>query len=201
MYKMPQFKVGDCRRCDKINVPVRKRGKELVCVWCCQVEDKAKQMEKAKLKPQNRKTPSRNSDFGEEESSQPSFFNLIADIDKYFSIYVRLKEADASGVNSCFTCGKKYPWKELQAGHYIPRTHLLTRFDLRNCRPQCKACNEFLAGNLAVYTRKLEAECKGITDELLELSRQIFKPSQSELKGLLIEYKERAKLVQLKIKA
>lgn len=197
---LPKYKVGNCNRCPKKNVPVRKRGKELVCVWCCQVEDRAKQIEKAKIKPPKGKPPKINSDFQNNENGQTSFFNLIADIDKYFSIYIRLREADSGGLNSCFTCGKKLHWKSLQCGHFIPRAHLLTRFETRNCRPQCKGCNEYLAGNLAQFARKLEAENKGITDELLELSRQVFKPSSSELKELLIEFRNKAKLVQTKLK-
>ena len=197
---LPKYKVGNCNRCNKINAPVRKRGKELVCVWCCQVEDRSKQIEKAKIKPQKEKNPAKKFDFQDEENGETSFLSLIADIDKYFSIYIRLREADSGGLNSCFTCGKRLPWKLLQCGHYIPRTHLLTRFETRNCRPQCKGCNEYLAGNLAEFTRKLEAENRGITDELLELSRQVFKPSLSELKELLIEYRNKAKLVQAKLK-
>jgi hypothetical protein len=200
MYQIPKYKTGNCSRCPKENVPVRKRGRELVCIRCCQIEDGAKQIERAKLKPPKEKSPIRKSNFKEADDTHASFFNLIQDIDKYFSVYIRLREADADGVNSCFTCDKKAHWKDLQCGHYIPRTHLLTRFDTRNCHPQCKTCNEYLSGNLTEYTKRLEAECRGITGALFEQSRSVYKPSVYELKELLSEWKERAKMAQMRLK-
>lgn len=66
--------------------------------------------------------------------------------DKYFSICVRRLEVDKNGYCACITCGVKKPWKEMQNGHYIPRNHLSTRFDERNCAPQCVGCNMFGRG-------------------------------------------------------
>lgn len=199
MYNIPKSKTGNCNRCPNENVPVRKRGRELVCLKCCQREDVARQIEKAKTKPILKKEFSKSTDSQNSFSGHTSFDSLVEDIDKYFSQYIRLKEADKFGYNYCYTSGVRQFWKQLQCGHYIPRTHLLTRWDERNCRPQSKHDNEFLAGNLKVYTEKLEQENKGITDELFELSRQVWKPSISDLKELLHHWRNKAKLVQSKL--
>lgn len=47
---LPTSKFGNCSRCPTKNTNVRKRGKDLVCIPCCQIEDNAKQIEKQKEK-------------------------------------------------------------------------------------------------------------------------------------------------------
>ena len=69
------------------------------------------------------------------------------------SKYVRLREADENGYNRCVTCGITKPWKELQAGHFIPQARgNAIRWDLRGIWPQCFRCNINLGGNGAEYT-------------------------------------------------
>jgi ribulose bisphosphate carboxylase small subunit len=75
--------------------------------------------------------------------------------DKVFSIYIRQRGMDEDGNNTCFTCGVRKPWKQLQNGHYVSRTHLSLRYDERNCNPQCAGCNIFKKGNLETYTIRL----------------------------------------------
>ena len=52
-------------------------------------------------------------------------------------------------------CGKVFPWKEIQNGHYMSRRYMSTRFSEDNCRPQCVACNIFNQGNIQMYRRAL----------------------------------------------
>ena len=54
----------------------------------------------------------------------------------------------------CFTCGKIYPVKELDAGHFL---HGKLDFDPINIQPQCTRCNRFLHGNLWEYGKRLTA--------------------------------------------
>lgn len=60
--------------------------------------------------------------------------------DMYFSRYVRLIHSK-NGLCTCYTCGIIQDIKEVDNGHYIKREHKSTRFNLDNCRPQCKTCN------------------------------------------------------------
>ena len=71
------------------------------------------------------------------------------------SEYIRRRAADFRGNAKCVSCGVQKPWKELQCGHYVSRSHLSLRWDLRNCWPQCPACNIFKNGNYPNFTKYL----------------------------------------------
>ena len=40
--------------------------------------------------------------------------NLKKELDKWFSLYIRLRHAQYGGVNQCFTCGKVDNYKKLK---------------------------------------------------------------------------------------
>ena len=73
---------------------------------------------------------------------------LKKDLDSVFSKHLRLKYADKNGFCTCYTCGVRKYWKEIHAGHFIPRNILITRWDEGNCRPQCVGCNLFGNGKV-----------------------------------------------------
>jgi hypothetical protein len=129
-----------------------------------------------------------------------SLKDLITDCDAIFSTYIRLKYTDEDGFCECFTCGERKRWEEQQCGHYIGRGSLYLRFDPRNCRVQDSYCNELKHGDMAEFTKRLEAEHPGITDILIEESSIIYKPSRSDLKGLITEYTSKVKLLKQKLK-
>lgn len=87
-------------------------------------------------------------------------------LDRLFSIAIRRVYADINGNVSCYTCGAKKHWKQIQNGHYISRNYLATRFDVRNCKPQCAGCNIWGRGRLVEFGTKLELENPGITTQL-----------------------------------
>ena len=97
-------------------------------------------------------------------------------LDKVFSEWVRQRDADRNGLNSCVCCGVRKHWKELQAGHYISRSHLSLRFDERNVWPCCLACNVFKSGNIPAFAIFLEKKYgHGILQELIKEGRKITK--------------------------
>lgn len=55
----------------------------------------------------------------------------------------------------CITCGAQKPWKEMDAGHFIQREHLATRYDRNNVWPQCRKCNRFKGGRHSVFRDEL----------------------------------------------
>lgn len=85
---------------------------------------------------------------------------LIERLDRVFSQFIRLSNADANEYVECFTCGEKHHWKKIQNGHFIPRGVMVTRWDESNCKPQCNNCNSVQGGNLEVYCEKLEDDCE-----------------------------------------
>jgi hypothetical protein len=71
--------------------------------------------------------------------------------DKWFSIYIRLRDSDNDGICKCVTCETRKPWRYMDCGHFIKRQHMATRFKETNAHGQCKKCNYFEQGNDAKY--------------------------------------------------
>jgi hypothetical protein len=136
----------------------------------------------------------------EEQEMDESLSNLTADLDAVFSRYIRLKYCNEYGEVKCFTSDKKMRWQEAQCGHYIPRTHMATRWMEQNCRPQSEHDNCILSGNIEVFKERLEAENSGITTWLTEQSREVVKPTRDELKGLIANYRFKVRVLEKKIK-
>lgn len=124
---------------------------------------------------------------------------LTDDLDIIFSQLVRLKEADEHGMVKCFTCDTVMHWKDMQNGHYIPRANMPTRYSVKNCRPQCKGCNEHKDGNLTVFAERLEAEEPGIVEILQEQSREVQDYSREELKYMIGDTTRKVKNLMKKI--
>ena len=83
---------------------------------------------------------------------------LIMELDKYCSLIVRISASNQFGILSCYTCGKRIPWKCSDCSHLISRQWLGTRFDFDNMRPCCQFCNRTLHGNLKIYRQNLTRE-------------------------------------------
>ena len=188
---IPRSKFGDCVECGEKNTSCVKVGKSLYCLDCRNSAKRKQQVEKASLKSKIRGLVC---DDGMAERQM-----LTHDLDFTFSRYIRIRESNPKGIGECYTCGKKEQWKYLQCGHYIKRSDTLLRWDSRNARPQCINCNCNLHGNMDEYTKILEIEQPGITGQLKEESREVYKYSREELKQLLIDYRAKLKMVESKL--
>jgi hypothetical protein len=124
---------------------------------------------------------------------------LTDDLDIIFSQLIRLKEADEFGMVKCFTCPEIKHWKQMQCGHFVKRAHMGTRYSERNCRPQCKNCNEHKDGNEKVFAEHLEAEEPGLVAMLQEQAREVQGYDRDELKALVIDTTRRVKLLLKRI--
>lgn len=136
----------------------------------------------------------------EEHEEDESLRNLMDDLDSLFSKYIRMKEADSKGIVNCVTCSNKGHYSDFDAGHYIPRIHLSTRWDVNNVKPQCHSCNRTKYGEEKKFAEYLEKEQSGITQYLKEQSKQIAKPTRDELKYLIIEYRAKVNILKNKFK-
>jgi hypothetical protein len=113
--------------------------------------------------------------------------------DKYFSLYIRLRDADENGCAKCFTCGAYKPVKEMDCGHWIKRQHQVTRFSEMNCQVQCKRCNAFEQGRDSDFERNLiKKYSKDKLAALVVLSKLPFKRAQFELDEIAKYYKQKA---------
>ena len=118
-----------------------------------------------------------------------------------FSKYIRLRDClrttGCSAWGLCITCNKRYHFKLLQAGHFIPGRHNANLFDETGCHAQCYNCNVNLKGNTLVYRRKIiEMYGEGYDEILEERDKKIKKFTIQGLQELLIYLKQKIKEIE-----
>ncbi len=100
----------------------------------------------------------------------PSIKSLKRRADRLFSLFIRKRFADAYGRVSCVTCQARLHWKKANAGHFIKRQFVATRYDARNCHVQCVHCNLYRGGELIEYNAfMLRTYGQQTIDELRQL--------------------------------
>ena len=83
---------------------------------------------------------------------------LKKELDKWFSLYIRLKDATKDGMVICITSKRLYHYKNIHAGHFISRRHLATRWCEKNVAPQSAADNLFGQGEQYKFGIELDAK-------------------------------------------
>ena len=105
-----------------------------------------------------------------------SVSKLKKELDKWFSLYIRLRDATNEGLCQCFTCGKVDHYKKLQCGHFMSRRHHSTRWNEVNCQVQCVKCNLFGQGEQYKFGLNLDSKWgEGTSEELQYEARQTVK--------------------------
>tara|TARA_R110000824_G_scaffold114536_1_gene265169 strand:+ start:248 stop:655 length:408 start_codon:yes stop_codon:yes gene_type:complete len=117
---------------------------------------------------------------------------LKKELDKWFSLYIRLRDATDEGLVQCFTCNKVSHYKSgMQNGHFQSRKHLATRWDEENCQVQCVGCNMFKSGEQYKFAINLDAKYgEGTAEELERIARKTVKSSSWWYDGEIGYYKE-----------
>jgi len=89
----------------------------------------------------------------------------------------------------CITCGFEFPFKQLQAGHFIPGRHNANLFSEEGTHAQCRSCNIWGNGKPLEYRRAILDLYGDGYDEVLEKeSREIKKFSVEDLTSLTEYY-------------
>tara|TARA_B110001454_G_C12445070_1_gene319606 strand:- start:213 stop:599 length:387 start_codon:yes stop_codon:yes gene_type:complete len=114
--------------------------------------------------------------------------SIVKRLDTVFSLYIRLKNSDENGFCKCISCQKIQHYKEVDAGHFISRRHMSTRYDVDNVFPQCRYCNRYVAGNQWLYSQALEKIKKNLPEKLYLKSKQTVKYSNDDLESLISYY-------------
>lgn len=115
-----------------------------------------------------------------------------------FSQYIRmrdcLKTTGCASFGLCITCGKRYHFKLLQAGHFIPGRHNANLFSEEGCHAQCYNCNFNLGGNTLEYRRKIiEMYGEGYDEILEQEAKQIKSFTLQDLEAITLYLKEKIK--------
>ena len=117
-------------------------------------------------------------------STKKPISKLKKELDKWFSLYIRLREATSQGFAQCFTCGKIDYYKKLQCGHFQSRRHHATRWNEWNCQVQCVKCNMFEQGEQWKFGLNINAKYGDGTSKELEFL------AQTSIKKMRVEYEE-----------
>jgi len=127
-----------------------------------------------------------------------SVSKLKKELDKWFSLYIRLRHA-IDCVSECYTCNKKDHYKRMDAGHFQSRKFLATRWCEENVQVQCKRCNIFNAGEQYAFSKLLDLRIGDGTAEKLErLARTTVKIMRHEYIEKIEHYKDKAKKLKTK---
>lgn len=167
-------KLKPCKLCGGKRV-----GNLTICYRCFLKKEQAKRKLKiAKLKERKRIR---------KEKDRNSYKYLHKLARTLFSKCIRIEGADEDGITYCYTCGLRFHWKELQAGHFH---HSRLDFDRRNIKKQCPQCNKWKSGNLAIYGTKLALELgtRGMKKLLLDANTKLY--TTTELKQIIEDCKK-----------
>ena len=125
-----------------------------------------------------------------------SISKLKKELDKWFSLYIRLRNSQ-NGLVQCFTCGVVKHYKSgMQCGHFQSRRFMATRYDERN-QIQCVKCNMFEQGEQYKFGKELDAKYgEGTAEDLQYKARQIMKFARSDYEEKISYYKELVKKIK-----
>ena len=124
---------------------------------------------------------------------KPSIATLTRKLDKVFSEYIRLRDSKPYDYKyfRCISCGQIKPFEQMDAGHFVGRTHRATRWDEENVNGECRACNRMSADHIIWYQRNLEQKIgRDRVEMLLARGKQTKKWSAWELETLIGYYKK-----------
>lgn len=110
--------------------------------------------------------------------------------DKWFSMFIRLRDADENGIIRCISCGKPVHWIKADAGHFVKRQHKALRFSEINVNGQDRECNWLKQGNDIEYAKGLDRKYgPGTAEKLLAMKNGMLHLGSFELKVIAEHYK------------
>ena len=118
---------------------------------------------------------------------------MVKKVDTVFSQYIRLRASDYRGMGECYTCGSVRHWTEVDAGHFMSRACMSTRWDPNgNVQFQCKRCNGFRSGEQYLFSIHLDQQYgEGTAERIMIESKQTRKFTRDELEALYHHYKRK----------
>ena len=116
----------------------------------------------------------------------PTRSKLVKELDRVFSIFIRLRDKD----KPCVTCPVRKEWKEMQNCHFYSRGKIPTRWDEYNCHSGCYRCNVLLKGNYIEYTKyMIDTYGREFVDDLGIKANSGVKIPTSVIVDMIAEYK------------
>ena len=123
-----------------------------------------------------------------------SLSSLEKTADKWFSLYIRLRDADENGMVKCVTCGKVAHYKEMDCGHFVTRNHKATRYSKDNCHPQDTFCNRYAHGEQYKHGQYIDSRYGvGFADFLVYIGKQPVKRKRTDYEFIIEYYRTEVK--------
>lgn len=117
----------------------------------------------------------------------------VKSLDKVFSQFIRLRDSK-DGAFMCCSCRQYKPYEQADAGHFINRKWMTTRWREDNVHAQCRACNRFDEGNSAGYAMfMIRKYGESHVDYLEGVKRDVAKYTDFELDLMIKDYKAKIK--------
>lgn len=117
---------------------------------------------------------------------------LVNKLDRIYSKFIRMRDADNEGYVSCVTCGKRFHWTEVHCGHWVKRQFMAVRWDERNTAAQCVSDNLYHGGKQDEFGKAI-IDRYGLDafNELLSKKHETKKWTRAELQELIETYTAR----------
>lgn len=116
--------------------------------------------------------------------------------DKWFSKYIRTRDAYSNGYAKCITCGKVDLIINMHCGHFVTRNHYHVRWDERNANVQCCHCNTYCSGEQHKHGEAIDKKWGEGTAEYVKnlgWAKGWRKVSQPRVEEYIKEYKAKYK--------
>ena len=98
---------------------------------------------------------------------------------KWFSLAVRIRDAQPNGLCKCITCNNQpyyYGTSVCHAGHFRSRTEKSVKYNWQNVNAQCARCNTYGAGEQFIYGNNLDKKYgEGTAETLTVKGKQVNK--------------------------
>lgn len=112
--------------------------------------------------------------------------SLIKEADRVFSLWVRKSMMNHAGYITCYVCGRMFTLDEIDAGHFVPRRFLATRWHRVNVWPECIYDNRVNSKHLIKYENHLKSMFgDDIIDALWYEAHNGGTPSDDDLKRII----------------
>ena len=118
--------------------------------------------------------------------------SLIKEADRLFGLWVKLSMRNHNGYIECFVCKKMFLLDEIEAGHFIPRRYLATRWHRVNVWPECINDNRFNSKHLKPYEARLKSMFgDDIIDALWYEAHNGNIPTDDDIRSIIKLYKDK----------
>jgi hypothetical protein len=119
---------------------------------------------------------------------------LVDKLDRVFSEWVRLRDCNKDGYIKCVTSGALIHWTEADAGHFMSREHMNTRWDERNVNAQGRGDNRFKSGKQFEHGLAIDKKHGAGTAAKLHIASKMEKKWQAfELEAMAGYYRSEVK--------